>query len=136
MTEREKLFRLLLNAFSLAFSLDSITGLDWNSCALFFPDVKFQEAIDYLLENGVTVRKMQKPLTEEEVIAMPDVVWVEWSHGDIEPKIPCTIEMSANRTLYCFTDDTFLRLSDHGKTWRCWAKRPTEEERKAAVWME
>ena len=63
MTEREKLFRLLLNAFSLAFSLDSITGLGWNSCELFFPDVKLQEAIDYLLEHGVTVKQTQKPLT-------------------------------------------------------------------------
>ena len=23
---------------------------------------------------------------------------------------------------------------DYGKTWRCWARRPTDEERAAAVW--
>lgn len=104
---------------------------DDESCTMV---IEIDKTAKNLIANGVTVREMQKPLTEEELIAKPDVVWVEWSHGDIKPKIPSTIEMVGNRTLYCFTDDIFLWLSDHGKTWRCWANRPTDEERKAAEW--
>lgn len=133
MTDREKLFRLLLKAFSL----HSTIGLDWNDCSLFFPNVKFQEAIDYLLENGVTIREKQKPLTVKEVRAMPDVVWVEWSFGGCEPRIPSTIDIDNIHKIehYSFTDEMSERLDEYGKTWRCWAEKPTAEERMDAEWL-
>jgi hypothetical protein len=28
----------------------------------------------------------------------------------------------------------WYKLSDYGKTWRCWNKRPTEEQREAVKW--
>lgn len=31
-------------------------------------------------------------------------------------------------------DEFKLFESEYGKTWRCWARRPTDEERAAAVW--
>jgi hypothetical protein len=31
-------------------------------------------------------------------------------------------------------DELKLLEIDYGKTWRCWARRPTDEERTAAVW--
>ena len=33
-------------------------------------------------------------------------------------------------------DESKLMRSDYGKTWRCWSRRPTEEEREAAKWDE
>ena len=33
-------------------------------------------------------------------------------------------------------DGLTLLAVDYGKTWRCWTRRPTEEERKAAKWRE
>lgn len=32
------------------------------------------------------------------------------------------------------TNELKLLEIDYGKTWRCWARRPTDEERAAAVW--
>lgn len=32
-------------------------------------------------------------------------------------------------------DDVKLMRSDYGKTWRCWTRRPTDEERRAAAWI-
>lgn len=32
--------------------------------------------------------------------------------------------------------DLVLRKADYGKTWRCWACRPTNAEREAARWDE
>ena len=31
-------------------------------------------------------------------------------------------------------DEFKLLESEYGKMWRCWARRPTDEEREAAVW--
>lgn len=132
MTEREKLFRLLLNAFSLAFSLDSITGLDWNSCELFFPDVKFQEAIDYLLENGVTVKE-----------------WVLVSESPKENGIYCVmVENHKNRKVKMrayarYRNGRWLDLYDNWEN-RCWhvthwmplPEPPKEKEHKNAEWEE
>lgn len=33
-----------------------------------------------------------------------------------------------------WAEDCALALEDYGKTWRCWAEKPTEEERMAAGW--
>lgn len=32
-------------------------------------------------------------------------------------------------------DNLKLMRRDYGKTWRCWARRPTDEERKAVPWI-
>jgi hypothetical protein len=121
MTDREKLFRLLLNAFSL----DGTIGINWNDCSLFFPNVKFKEAIDYLLENGVTVKQMQKPLTVENLIFFNWEIWCEW-----------WIELKSGR-LFCAKEcEGYIHTpkDEYGKTWRCWKEKPTDEERQAAEW--
>ena len=42
---------------------------------------------------------------------------------------------SAIRNLYAEAGDVFSRVpEEYGKTWRCWNKRPTDEQRKAAAW--
>lgn len=142
MTDHEKLFRLLLKAFSL----HSTIGLDWNDCSLFFPNVKFQEAIDYLLENGVTVRQPQKPLTVEELMEIPGSVWYE----NDTAIAPMMVSNQKSFSVLYLKDVVFglyrssafdsfasleLPILDYGKTWRCWAEKPTEEERRAAEWL-
>lgn len=32
-------------------------------------------------------------------------------------------------------EDVKLMRADYGKTWRCWARRPTDEERSSAAWI-
>lgn len=134
MTDHEKLFRLLLKAFSL----HSTIGLDWNDCSLFFPNVKFQEAIDYLLENGVSVRQMQKPIAETDLGKCIDTaVWFEEFGRDVEG-IPLLLDgigfYYAEFKEYGRTERLDRRLDDYNYQWRCWAEKPTEEERKAAEW--
>ena len=141
MTDHEKLFRLLLKAFSL----DSTIGLDWGECSLFFPKVKFKEAIDYLLENGVTVRQMQKPLTVEE---LKEIYFMRedhvWPRERKPPYLYLDSSLEKNDHLWVawsivvdFLETGYRQytVESYGKTWRCWAEKPTDEERKAAEWL-
>lgn len=81
---------------------------------------------------------LQKPLTLEEAMdgKEPGVC--------VEHKVPCCI-------YYAFVSDSefegmcniesigrstpcIARIADYGKEWRCWAAKPTQEEREAAKW--
>ena len=114
MTDHEKLVELLEGCEEICTT--------WGST--------YSEAADYLIANGVTVRQPQKPLTVEEVKAEPDVVWVEWPLGG---RWPCVIAEVEDDHCY-FTDGETERMLRYGIGWRCWANRPTEEERQAAKW--
>ena len=95
-----------------------------------------EELADYMISNGVRVEEMQKPLTVEELVKPPKVVYVE-----------CTffVEMHAALTDCLYETPPCLgiqfvgfyekfKIEQYGKTWRCWGEKPTEEERKAAEW--
>lgn len=127
MTDREKLVEIVCNAIQEA---DCISHCNHPPC------YKVHHVVDELISHCVTVREMQKPLTVEESREMPDVVWVEWSFGGCEPRIPSTIDIDTIHNIehYSFTDEMSERLDDYGKIWRCWASKPTVEERKAAEW--
>lgn len=106
-----------------------------------------EHVADHLIAHGVMVRQMQKPLTVEELMEIPGSVWYE-NDTAIAPM------MVSNRksfsVLYlkdvvfglyrssAFDSFTSLELPilDYAKTWRCWAKKPTEEERQNAKWEE
>ena len=92
--------------------------------------VSYEKAAEWLVSRGVTVKEPQKPLTIEEVKAEPDVVWVEWPPGGLWP---CVIAEVEDDHCY-FTDGETERMLRYGIGWRCWANRPTEEERQAAKW--
>lgn len=81
---------------------------------------------------------MLKPLTLKEVLMLPDVIYTENRFGDIEPKIPYSIDnlFDSNKTYINFTDESLITLSDYNKTWRCWLRKPTDEERVNAAWEE
>ena len=66
---------------------------------------------------------MQKPLTVDEAFNS------RWS----EPNL--WIELREKETLFSMNGHTFSR-ENYDKIWRCWASKPTETERKAAVWLE
>lgn len=80
-------------------------------------------------------RPLQKTLTLEEVKKQV-AVWVEWvwSYENISP----AMYLCSDYRTMCF-DEGFaksyrLPKADYGKKWRCWATKPTDEERKAAKW--
>ena len=110
MTDREKLVELI--------SQSRVTITSDSAC------INGSEYIaDYLIANGVTVKQMQKPLAYSKVFhsqCLEPQWWVELENGDI----------------FCSRDEVGMFLLDsYGKTWRCWAEKPTDEERKAAEWL-
>lgn len=91
---------------------------------------------EYLIAHGVTVKEPQKPLTKAELAHLPDdpVVYLEFANGLIKPKIIMRYSRGCDYGYMHWTDGQRSDMLDYGKTWRCWAKMPTEEERKAAEW--
>lgn len=92
------------------------------------------ELVDYLIANGVTVREMQKPLTVEE-LQEDTVCWYEEHNDNI---VPVEIGRCTNFIGVYYIGGDFPIVEkkwEYGKTWRCWAEKPTEEERKAAEWL-
>ena len=81
----------------------------------------------------------QKPLTLEEANRAPWVYFEERPNGSIEYDIyPCIVNY---RIGYSFVDIEHMyrgnvdyKTNDYGVIWRCWASRPTDEERAAAAW--
>ena len=91
-------------------------------------------------------KKPLVPLTFEEAYGA-DYCYIEFSVQEIpRPYVVMIGSMTANGEnkkivrIYEFGEDVErclkLRGEDYGKTWRCWPRKPTDEERKAAKWDE
>ena len=117
MTNREKLNKLVLGC---------IGNQGW---------VTQPELVDYLIAHGVTVKEPQKPLTLEEV-KEKKAVWIEGE--ELYPALLCCRSYRYYSEFCTNVDeDEGLTLLDndlYGMEWRCWAEKPTDEERKAAEW--
>ena len=134
---------------------------DEHKCDSFFPRIKKEESfqqlskalcgkenvtLDELLEAKEQLKQRaepeNRPLTLEEIIAKLenkelDVVWVE-----------CTVLMAAVPMCpsHRHGDTAFFlaplirgytdTLSNYGKTWRCWPRKPTPEQMAAEKWEE
>lgn len=98
-----------------------------------------------LMRDALEALKAQEPrvMTLEEIEdALDTVVWVE------EPQVENLADRYGLLEAYShkagFVDIFFgfsdppvtdrYYYSDYGKTWRCWAYRPTDEQRKAVKW--
>lgn len=93
---------------------------------------------EYLIANGVTVKEPQKPLTVEKLKEhIGKVVHLEYAGNKMED-YPVLLGhcwmFYAEFEMYGAYDSSEFILDDYGKTWRCWAEKPTEEERMAAEW--
>lgn len=110
MTDREKLVNLMRD---LAREITC-----WGGEMLYL--LNPEKLADHLIAHGVTVRQMQKPLAYSKVFhsqCLEPQWWVELENGDI----------------FCSRDEVgMFSLDSYGKTWRCWAEKPTDEERMAA----
>lgn len=96
-----------------------------------------EKIADHLLAHGVTVKEPNKVLTLEEVLqAIKDckTLWIE----DEEEPTNTGIDPGCYVVRY-WLNKTVIKdeiRACYGKTWRCWAENPTEEERKNAKWEE
>ena len=130
MTDREKLVYLIKeNAKAIVSSTEN--GL----CVC----LDVETLADYLLAHGVTVKEPQKPLTVEEASGTNEPVWMEYITGMV---FVCDLVASPGWNgiydAYIIGDTKPKPLPEkyYGKSWRCWAEKPTEAERKNAKWEE
>jgi hypothetical protein len=89
---------------------------------------------DHLIANGVIVREMQKPIEMVE-LQEDSVCWYEEKNED--KLYPVHLEEGHVNFFVSFIGIEFAERHEkckYGKTWRCWAEKPTEEEREAAEW--
>lgn len=108
----------------------------------------FADALSYIRELEAKVAepgKPNKPLTLDEIVAeygrtVPlgiDCGYVvEFREEGYVTR--CLIDRIGSVVVAAWNCEAIDLLfeRDYGKTWRCWPRRPTEEERKAAEWDE
>lgn len=122
MTDREKLVELLQK-------------YEKELCGMI---VSYEKAAEWLVSKGVTVREPQKPLTVEAMKELwekrnSEIVWLEDCTGmtlDVRIWTINTQEVWFEKDI----NEICAPLSTHGRKWRCWIERPTDEEREAAEW--
>lgn len=134
MTDREKIVELLEQIDAVSYERSKTeTG--------FMIIKRGKEYIaDYLISHGVTVKEMQKPITKG-LLPENSPCWFEVKNmfGSL-PLEPIKITKNT-REIYCLyfigeEDSTLMDYDLYGKTWRCWAEKPTDEERRNAKWEE
>lgn len=130
MTDREKLLRLI----------DEVAeGMLIQRCGELVCTINSDNIADHLLAHGVTVKEPQKPLTVEEAAGTNEPVWYEYYKHPIA--IPADVVYSHSAPFLEVhklgaISVLSMREDSYGKTWRCWAEKPTEAERKNAKWEE
>jgi hypothetical protein len=132
MTDREKLVKLTLLIDDVAEGTIIRRGGEWVSA------VNSEEIAAHLLDHGVTVKEPQKPLTVEEVHAKQnEIMYLEYAQNKLE-EFPVLLTFFgafyAEFEKYGGEGADFL-IDEYNYKWRCWAEKPTEEERKAAEWL-
>ena len=114
MTDREKLVELITEA---GIKYATIEGL-----------------ADHLLAHGVAVKEPQKPLAVGK-LEYRMKCWYEENGDDEVDHVMIGGSGYAIELYFIKSPYPMEKLRwEYGKTWRCWAEKPTEEERKAAEW--
>ena len=125
MTDREKLVRLIDEAAD-------IKPVSHGGQISYYLDS--EKIADHLISHGVTVKEPNKVLSLSEVfegIKEERCFYIE----DIEAPSNTGWD-NCNAVDYWLNKgvNKYDMREDYGKHWRCWAEKPTEEERKAAEW--
>lgn len=103
------------------------------------PDCAARSPISYSAESALATalaRPLQKPLTLEEACES-DYVFCEFrDEGDV---IPAKLYHANLRTNIPYImhellgqEECYSEEKNYGRTWRCWATKPSDEEREAA----
>lgn len=101
------------------------------------------DALAYIQQLEANLAECEKPLvpmTQEHIYNDP--VWLEVKAENDIPRVVDVIPSFANpaeRAEIAFIGQdrrAHLPYSHYGSSWRCWSRKPTEAERKAAKWDE
>lgn len=129
MTDLEKLMRLIDE-------VADITPVSHAGQISYYLDSK--KIADHLLAHGVTVKEPQKPIAETNLGKYLDSpVWFEEFGRDVA-YLPLLLDgigiYYAEFKEFGKSEWLDRRIDDYNYQWRCWAEKPTEEERRAAEW--
>lgn len=100
-----------------------------------------EDALTYIRQLEAKLAEYEKPLEplpEEQIYNDP--VWLEMRADNVEPMIADIVPSftdpgeKAEITLLGNPRRAHLPYDHYGSSWRCWSRRPTDEERKAAKW--
>lgn len=110
------------------------------------PDCAAQSPISYSAESALATalsRPLQKPLTLEEAKKNPIVIYFEHKSFSNLNRYGVRImgkkqyqmqDGSIIPLLSKYIKNNSLYIGKFGLDWRCWATKPTDEEREAAKW--
>jgi hypothetical protein len=130
MTDREKLVDLL-ETHCTVIGEENCKAAKGEKCS---PKDCANCLANHLIANGVIVRGIQKPIEMVE-LQENSVFWYEEKYE--YELYPVHLEEGYVNFFVSFIGIEFAERHEkcnYGKTWRCWAEKPTEEERKAAEW--
>lgn len=128
MTDREKLEKLteLISEVACGTTYNYPSGRGFA--------INTREIANHLLAHGVTVREKQKPLTVEKLEYRMNCWYEENGEDELDYVMiggsGYAIELYFIKSPYPMEKMRW----EYGKTWRCWAEKPTDAERKAAEW--
>jgi hypothetical protein len=120
MADREKVITDVEEAIKILGKVDELTF--W----LDFVRVAVERALELLKEQEPRV------LTLEE--ATEDECWFEYINGSCGN---ADVDMKDNKTAIIYRTNrrpVQVLITDYMKKWRCWDRRPTDEQRKAVKW--
>ena len=96
------------------------------------------DALAYIHQLESKLAEYEKPLVPLKVgyLLKENPVWLEYNSGPVE-----ICELSVWYNVYCAyfigdEDEEYLTRAGYNKIWRCWPRKPTDEEREAAKWDE
>ena len=129
MNDREKLINLIMQRFVWKISPETEYKIIINS--------NLEELVDHLIAHGVTVKAMQRPLT---VAELPEYhgkfIWKEEPSMKLVPvKMFFVGSIAAEYGEFGIAEDCESLICDYNYSWRCWAEKPTEEEKRGAEWL-
>lgn len=90
-----------------------------------------------MLARSCTDMVKNRVLTLEEVTGSEEpCVFLESKHLKPIWAVDCVIapDCKSIQVEYIHSNTNYKGCDDYGKTWRCWAHRPTDEERAAVPW--
>lgn len=129
MNDWEKLINLIMQRFVFKISPETAYKIIINA--------NLEELVDHLISHGVTVKAMQRPLT---VAELPEYhgkfIWKEEPSMKLVPvKMVYVGAIAAEYEEFGVEEECGSPIRKYNYSWRCWAEKPTEAERKAAAWL-
>lgn len=104
---------------------------------MYFTDTECEIIADHLMQHGVTVQDLTKPLSYEEARDnMTDPMWIEFRNDPASKHNGWTIKDSDGYFIIRTFGIVSLKASSYGRLWRCWPSEPTVFDIAEAKWEE